>query len=101
VIPEQVLLEALMGDAAEVPLTLADLVVRPSWRPTPCAGMRRGRPLPLARRECRAAKALCERCLVVDNCLAYTLEHAIADGIWGGTAAPRARQVLRRAQDAA
>jgi WhiB family redox-sensing transcriptional regulator len=43
-----------------------------------------------------AAKALCARCLVREECLAYALANDIAHGVWGGTS-PKERVVIRRA----
>lgn len=40
------------------------------------------------------AKAVCRRCLVVAECLAYALEHDEV-GVWGGTST-RERVALRR-----
>lgn len=31
-----------------------------------------------------AAKAVCARCPVAEECLAFALKHRIRDGIWGG-----------------
>lgn len=41
------------------------------------------------------AKAVCARCPVVDDCLAYALDNFIRDGIWGGTSL-RQREILWR-----
>jgi WhiB family redox-sensing transcriptional regulator len=41
-------------------------------------------------------KAVCRRCAVRSECLAFALEHNIDHGIWGGTS-PRQRKQLSRA----
>lgn len=44
-----------------------------------------------------AAKAICLRCEVRDECLAYALDHQLdddEDGLWGGTT-PRQRRKMR------
>lgn len=43
-----------------------------------------------------AARAVCARCLVRAECLAYALEHNIDGGIWGGRTEDE-RRILRRA----
>lgn len=40
------------------------------------------------------AKAICDRCLVQAECLAFVLEHRIEHGIWAATSA-RQRRVMR------
>jgi WhiB family transcriptional regulator, redox-sensing transcriptional regulator len=41
-----------------------------------------------------AAKAVCSRCLVRDECLGFAIERGVAEGIWGGTSG-RERRALR------
>jgi WhiB family redox-sensing transcriptional regulator len=48
----------------------------------------------------RAAKAICRRCDVREDCLAYALEHRIRWGIWGGLS-EKERQALGRQREAA
>lgn len=36
------------------------------------------------------AKAVCERCLVAEECGAYALENGLRHGVWGGRSAGRA-----------
>jgi WhiB family redox-sensing transcriptional regulator len=51
----------------------------------------------------REAKAVCALCEARPECLAYALEHRLADawdGVWGGTA-PRERRAMLRAQEEA
>lgn len=43
-----------------------------------------------------AAKAVCGRCAVVDDCLAYALEARERYGIWGGLTADERRELGRR-----
>jgi WhiB family redox-sensing transcriptional regulator len=41
------------------------------------------------------AKALCQRCAVRDECLAYALEHGIRHGVWGGLSERERRRIKR------
>ena len=34
-----------------------------------------------------AAKAVCEDCMVVDDCLTYAITNTVTDGVWGGLSA--------------
>jgi WhiB family redox-sensing transcriptional regulator len=43
----------------------------------------------------REAKALCARCLVRDDCLAFALEAGIKHGVWGGMSERERRRVRR------
>jgi WhiB family redox-sensing transcriptional regulator len=43
-----------------------------------------------------AATAICQRCSVRSNCLAYALRHPELSGIWGGTS-DEERSLFRRA----
>lgn len=43
-----------------------------------------------------AAKDVCGRCAVVDDCLAYALEARERYGIWGGLTADERRELGRR-----
>ena len=43
----------------------------------------------------RSAKAICAACPVIDECLAYALEHDERYGIWGGTS-ERERRAIKR-----
>ena len=42
----------------------------------------------------RAARAVCRRCVVVDECLSYALDHPEVFGVWGGKS-PQERETLR------
>lgn len=42
-----------------------------------------------------AAKRVCARCPVRTACLAYALEHAEPEGIWGGLTAPERRRLVK------
>jgi WhiB family redox-sensing transcriptional regulator len=46
-----------------------------------------------------AAKAVCRRCLVRGECLAFALEHEEPDGVWGGLTGQE-RRALRRLRPA-
>ncbi|MBV8980855.1 MAG: WhiB family transcriptional regulator [Acidimicrobiia bacterium] len=50
---------------------------------------------PVRGEEARPAKAICARCLVKDQCLAYALDNGDKFGIWGGLS-ERERRRLRR-----
>lgn len=45
--------------------------------------------------ETRRAKAICQQCPVIDECLAYALELPNIVGIWGGTSGKQRRKLLR------
>jgi WhiB family redox-sensing transcriptional regulator len=38
-----------------------------------------------------AAKEVCGRCSVVDDCLVYAITNSVTDGIWGGLTADELR----------
>lgn len=42
------------------------------------------------------AKAVCRRCSVTDECLAWALESGADDGVWGGMSEAERRAVKRR-----
>ena len=42
------------------------------------------------------ARAICNRCDVRINCLAYAQRHHITDGIWGGRPEPQHRRKKKR-----
>ena len=42
-----------------------------------------------------AAKRICARCAVRDECLSYALAHDIEFGVWGGTSPRERKQLLR------
>jgi len=50
-----------------------------------------------AHRQSELAKAVCARCVVVDECLIYALETNQDTGIWGGTTPDERRAMKRRA----
>ncbi len=37
--------------------------------------------------EVKAAKAVCGRCMVVDDCLVYAITNSVTVGVWGGLSA--------------
>lgn len=43
-----------------------------------------------------AARAVCRRCLVVEECAAWAVEHEVPEGVWGGTT-PGQRRAMRKA----
>ena len=47
-----------------------------------------------ARAKVNAAKAICNQCPLISDCLDYAISNADLDGIWGATT-PRERQRLR------
>jgi WhiB family redox-sensing transcriptional regulator len=93
-------LEALMQPGEPGDLILGALLDRPSWMDiAACRGSgvdfvpkapRPGRTSPAE----EAALAVCRRCLVVDECLAFALEHGEA-GVWGGTTEGERREMRR------
>lgn len=42
------------------------------------------------------AKAVCERCPVIDTCLRWALEHGMDSGVWGGLSEEERRALRRR-----
>ncbi len=48
-------------------------------------------------RQILAAKAVCDRCAVRQECLRFALEDAHSHGVWGGTTEDE-RKAIRRAQ---
>ena len=44
----------------------------------------------------RAAKAVCARCLVQADCLAFALDEGLAEGVWGGATAEERKQLRKR-----
>lgn len=83
------------------PLTLADLVARPSWMAdAACQEHPEVDFHPDRGESVEPAKAVCAECLCRAECLSYAIAEGIEHGIWGGTA-PRARQALRGARTAA
>jgi len=52
-------------------------------------------PFPGDREGLAAARAICDRCEVAEECLAWAVEHHESQGVWGGASA-RERQTLRQ-----
>jgi WhiB family redox-sensing transcriptional regulator len=46
----------------------------------------------------RQAKAVCDRCPVRDECLAFALNTGQTDGVWGGLSEDERRQLRRRSR---
>lgn len=85
------------ADLLDIDSLLAELTGRPAWmadalcreHPEVSWFVSRGE-------DVRPAKAICSRCLVRDECLAYALEQGVyCNGFWGGTS-ERERRRLRR-----
>lgn len=49
-----------------------------------------------ALRQIEEAKAVCRRCLVVDDCLSWSLETSQEAGVWGGLSEDERRVLVRR-----
>ncbi len=83
-------------DAADL---MAILLGRPAWHADACC---REHPEicwhPLPGYSTRAAKAICGRCLVADECLQYALADPDLTGLWAGTSW-RERRRIRAQQD--
>ncbi len=87
-------------DSAPLPVTelLERLMVRPPWmRDALCREPQEATFFPPERNPGLAAKDVCRRCLVTQECLAFTLAAVSLAGVWGGTT-PGERAVMRRAQ---
>ena len=89
----------LLSDG-DPPVSLGEIVgPRPAWEASAaCKGMETERFFPpswddIAHAE---ARAICERCGVLQECLGYALADSLCAGIWGGTTGMDRRQ-LRRA----
>ena len=50
-------------------------------------------------RQIDAAKAVCHRCGVQDQCLHYALESHQSDGVWGGLSEEERRALTRRSEN--
>jgi WhiB family redox-sensing transcriptional regulator len=42
------------------------------------------------------AKKVCARCTVIDECLQYSLQHQVEDGVWGGVSAVERERMRKR-----
>ena len=49
-----------------------------------------------ALRQIEEAKAVCRRCLVLDECLSWSLETSQEAGVWGGLSEDERRVLVRR-----
>jgi WhiB family redox-sensing transcriptional regulator len=49
-----------------------------------------------AQRQIAAAKAVCQRCPVIDDCLAWALDAGHDEGVWGGQDMSGRRDLRRR-----
>jgi WhiB family redox-sensing transcriptional regulator len=88
---------ALLSDLD--PPTLEELAVRPAWQTlAACRGMGPDLFFPASWDDVAhaEARAICERCGVLQECLGYALADSLSAGIWAGTS-ERGRRQLRRA----
>ncbi|GMU79751.1 MAG: hypothetical protein AMXMBFR46_25410 [Acidimicrobiia bacterium] len=93
---------ALMRPGVDPVSTLSELCRPPAWHAdAACVGRPVAMFFPAVGEPLEPARAVCARCLVVDECLAFALgdRDAFAHGVWGGTSG-RERRTLRR-QDTA
>jgi WhiB family redox-sensing transcriptional regulator len=99
---DDLVLEALMQPGEPGDLILGALLDRPSWMDIAAC---RGSPVdfvpppPRPGRTSAAeeeALAVCRLCPVVDECLAFALEHG-ETGVWGGTTEAQRREMRRAA----
>jgi WhiB family transcriptional regulator, redox-sensing transcriptional regulator len=87
----------MVPDAPDVPLTLEELVNRPSWhRKAACRGHGPGEFIRGPRATYDTTRALCAVCRVRRECLDYALADPNLTGLWGGTD-DQERRELRRA----
>jgi WhiB family redox-sensing transcriptional regulator len=77
-----------LDELLDAPPWMADALCAEPAYPTSMFFPERGEPT-------EPAKAVCARCLVRQECLAYALAAGIPLGIWGGTSG-RERRALRR-----
>lgn len=79
-----------------LPLTLGDLIERPSWM---ADALCRAHPevsfFPRRGEDLQPAKAICAACPVRAECLAYAQQDYCTTGVWGGTS-DKERKQLRR-----
>jgi WhiB family redox-sensing transcriptional regulator len=78
---------------------LEELLNRPAWQErATCRGQGHDGFIIESRRAPSAAGlAMCGRCLVREDCLAFAIEHEDVTGIWGGTTERERREIRRRA----
>jgi WhiB family redox-sensing transcriptional regulator len=99
---DDLVLEALMQPGEPGDLILGALLDRPSWMALGAcrgAGVEFVPPPPRPGRTSaaeEAALAVCQRCPVIEECLAFALEHGEA-GVWGGTTEAERREMRRAA----
>ncbi len=68
-----------------------------SWRRwSACGGLDPAIFFPPSDDEAGEAKAVCEGCLVRDDCLEYALANREHEGIWGGATERERRRIIRR-----
>jgi WhiB family transcriptional regulator, redox-sensing transcriptional regulator len=98
----ELLAEALMSREPDQPVYLAELAPKQAWmRDASCrepaySGVNF---FPERGEDLLPAKRVCGSCLVVDECIAFAVEHH-ERGIWGGTS-ERERRDIRKALKAA
>ena len=90
-----------VGDYRSSAEELLDLLRGPAWKADAlCREYPKVAWFGQSERSSKAAKAVCGRCLVRSECLAYALADPNIDGIWGGLTR-RERSQLRRHASAA
>lgn len=83
--------------APEAPeLAVDHLLSRPNWmNDGACIGTPTEDFFPTSGADHQPAKAICARCTVSEDCLAYAIDRPDLHGVWGGTS-ERERQRMRR-----
>lgn len=85
-----------VGDYRSSAEELLDLLKGPAWKADAlCREYPKVAWFGQSERSAKAAKAVCGRCLVRSECLAYALADPHIDGVWGGLTR-RERSELRR-----
>ncbi len=78
--------------------TLTELINRPTWVAlAECRGMDVGLFFPERGELIDGARAVCRRCEVQAECLAYAVNNGEKVGVWGGVSERSRRAIRRRA----
>ena len=68
-----------------------------SWRRwSACQGLDPSIFFPVSDEESDEARAVCEACIVRDDCLEFALENREHEGVWGGATERERRRIIRR-----